>query len=78
VTSDNFMPAVGAMGIVTRGLGFGVVMSDGCAGGVAMYISSRRMYVPEQGSAYAITVSHRLNLRTFADLKSTVWTFGMP
>lgn len=57
MTIDNFMPAVGATGIVISGLGFGAATSDGCAGGVARYISSRRIYVPANFQHSATTSS---------------------
>jgi hypothetical protein len=74
--SDSLMPAVGAMGIVTSGLGLGVATSDGCEGGVARYISSRRLYNPTSSSE-SETLSYEGHRHTFTNLESTIWAFGM-
>lgn len=80
MNSDNFTPAVGAVGIVTRGLVVGAVTSAGCGGGVARCISSRKVYVPNNiiSTCAPLAFLHRTgNLHTFANLKSCIWAFGM-
>jgi len=45
--TDNLVPAVGGDGVVASGLVLTTGTSVGCGGGVAKYISSRKVYVPE-------------------------------
>lgn len=45
--ADNLVPAVGGDGVVASGLVLTTGTSEGCGGGVAKYISSRKVYVPE-------------------------------
>ena len=44
--SESLTPAVGGPGVVASGFGLTTGASDGCGGGVARCMSSRKMYVP--------------------------------
>lgn len=48
----SLTPLVGGFVEVASGLGLVTGVSDGCGGGVASCISSRRMYVPAKSASW--------------------------